>query len=792
MKNKLNIPIFIFVLFFLTSENSNANDDDFIFESDSIELLENGNLIKASNNVEVKTNNGLKMSSKQSTYSKKTKKLKLIGNVIIIDEKNNITIQSENIEYDKISELIRSKNQTLINIDNSFNIDTKNISFFKLKNIIQSKEKTILVDTFKNSVETNSFTYFLNNKELRSKNLIITDKNLNKYFSNEAVIDLNKNEILAKDIQVYFSESSDFGKHARLKGNSMTSNENSTVIKKGIFTTCKKNDSCPPWTIQSKEIKHDKINKNIVYKNAWLNFYDKPVLYFPKFFHPDPTVKRQSGFLIPSVVSSTTSGNSLRIPYFHATSHNKDFTLSPRFFFNNDFLIQNEYRQLEQNSNHISDFSLKKLDHSSKSHFFSNTKIFLDSSFENSNIEINLEKTSNDTYLKSENIKTALNNSQSVLNSYLNYSINKDDLDFFAEVAAYEDLSKSKNSDKYQFILPSFSLSKLIDIAKGNINYTLKGLNQKKDTNITESYLINDLEFNSNLNISKKGITNNFYLLFKNTSKKGTNSADYSNDLDSDNFISTIFTTALPMKKSSKESKSNLVPKASLRLSPSSSNNNSTLDRKINATNIFSNNRLGLLESLEGGQSLTLGIDYEIMDKQNSTFFSSSLGQIFRDTDDNKLPLSSTMKNKRSDIVGNIEFTPNENFKINYNFSADNDLDTMNYNFVESKFTVNNFIASFEFLEENKDIGSKSYFQNDIKYKFSQNSSLNYNTRRNRKTDLTEYYNLIYEYKNDCLVAAIEYNKNYYNDRDIKPNEEVFFSITLTPLTSISSPNINK
>ena len=792
MKNKLNIPIFIFVLFFLISENSNANDSDFIFESDSIELLENGNLIKASNDVEIKTNNGLKINSKQSVYSKKTKKLKLIGNVIITDEKKNITIQSENIEYDKISELITSKNETLISIDNNFNIKTKNISFFKLKNIIQSDEKTILVDTFENVVETNSFTYFLNNKELRSKNLVITDKDLNKYFSNEAVIDLNKNEFLAKDIQVYFSESADFGEHARLKGNSMTSNENSTVIKKGVFTTCKKNDSCPPWTIQSKEIKHDKINKNIIYKNAWLNFYNKPIIYFPKFFHPDPTVKRQSGFLVPSVESSTTSGNSLKIPYFHAISHNKDFTLTPRFFFNNDFLIQNEYRQVEKNSNHISDFSLKKLDHSSKSHFFSNTKITLDSYFENSNVEINLEKTSNDTYLKSENIKTALNNSQSVLNSYLNYSINKDDLDFFAEVAAYEDLSKSKNSDKYQFILPSFSLSKLINVAKGNINYTLKGLNQKRDTNITESYLINDLEFNSNLNISKKGITNNFYLLFKNASKKGSNSADYSNDLDSNNFISTILTTALPMKKSSKEYNSNLVPKASLRLNPSSSNNNSTLDRKINATNIFSNNRLGLLESLEGGQSLTLGIDYEIMDKQNNTFFSSSLGQIFKDTDDNKLPLSSTMKNKRSDIVGNIEFTPNENFKINYNFSADNDLDTVNYNFVESKFTVNNFVASFEFLEEHKDVGSKSYFQNDLKYKFGQNSSLNYNTRRNRKTDLTEYYNLIYEYKNDCLVAAIEYNKNYYNDRDIKPNEEVFFSITLTPLTSINSPNINK
>ena len=246
------------------------------------------------------------------------------------------------------------------------------------------------------------------------------------------------------------------------------------------------------------------------------------------------------------------------------------------------------------------------------------------------------------------------------------------------------------------------------------------------------------------------------------------------------------------MKKVHDKFKSNLVPKASLRLSPFESENNSKLDRQLNTTNLFSNNRLGLSESLEGGQSITLGIDYDILDEQDKNFFSSSLGQIFRDNDDEKLPLSTTMDNQRSDIIGKIQFTPNENLSINYNFSADNDLDSINYNFLETEFKVNNFIASFEFLEEDKNIGSKSYFQNDIKYKFGANSSLNYNTRRNRKTDLTEYYNLIYEYKHDCLVAAIEYNKNYYQDRDIKPNEEIFFSITLTPLTSISSPNINK
>ncbi len=793
MKNKFNIYILFLVFFLLVAENSIA-DDDFVFESTSIELIDNGNIIKAKNDVKITSNNGLEISSKQSTYSKISKKLLLIGDVVIFDKKKNITIRSDNIEYDKVSEIIISKDKTLINIDDNFNVKTKNISFLKLKNIIQSDEKSILKDNYKNVLETNSFIYFINNKEFKSKNLVITDKNLNKYFSNEAVMSLGKNQIAAKDIQVYFSETGDFGKHARLKGNSMVSDENSTIIKKGIFTTCKQNESCPPWSIQSKEIKHDKINKNIIYKNAWLNFYNKPILYFPKFFHPDPTIKRQSGFLIPSILSSSSSGNSFNIPYFHVMAENKDFTLSPRIYFNNDILIQNEYRQVEKNLDHITDFSLKKLDNSSKSHFFSNTKIFLDTSFENSDVEINLEKTSNDTYLKSENIKTALGNDQNVLNSYFNYSLNSDDLDFFAEVAAYEDLSQEKNSDKYQFILPSFSFSKLLNLnkdIKGNLKYALRGLSQKKNTNVSESYLINDLEYSSNLNISKSGITNNFYFLYKNASKKGENSSNYSNDFESDNFISTILTSSLPMKKIYKNFKSNLTPKASLRLSPFDSENISNLDRQLNMTNLFSNNRLGLSDSLEGGQSITLGFDYDIS-RQDNTFFSTSLGQIFRDVDDDKLPLSSTMNNERSDIVGQVELKPNENFEISYNFSADNNLDMMNYTFLESKFTVNNFITSFEFLEENNDVGSKSYFQNDVKYKFNQNNSLNYNTRRNRKTDLVEYYNLIYEYKNDCLVAAIEYNKSYYEDRDIKPNEEIFFSLTLSPITSISSPNINK
>ena len=52
------------------------------------------------------------------------------------------------------------------------------------------------------------------------------------------------------------------------------------------------------------------------------------------------------------------------------------------------------------------------------------------------------------------------------------------------------------------------------------------------------------------------------------------------------------------------------------------------------------------------------------------------------------------------------------------------------------------------------------------------------------KTDLTEYYNLVYEYKNDCLTAGIKYKKSYYEDRDLKPTENLLFTISLFPITT--------
>ena len=100
--------------------------------------------------------------------------------------------------------------------------------------------------------------------------------------------------------------------------------------------------------------------------------------------------------------------------------------------------------------------------------------------------------------------------------------------------------------------------------------------------------------------------------------------------------------------------------------------------------------------------------------------------------------------------------------------------------------TFNNFSTEFDILEEKGSIGDLNIVENTSTFNFSEENSLSFKTRRNRNLNLTEYYNLLYEYKNDCLIAGVQYKKNYYNDSDIKPVEELFFSITIVPLTTLS------
>ena len=224
---------------------------------------------------------------------------------------------------------------------------------------------------------------------------------------------------------------------------------------------------------------------------------------------------------------------------------------------------------------------------------------------------------------------------------------------------------------------------------------------------------------------------------------------------------------------------------------------NSSSSHQVDVGNIFSLNRLGLSDTFESGRSLTIGLDYK-KEKINSeksknktieldeinNYFEVKLATVFRDKDQDHISRSSTLNRKNSNIFGSVTNKFSNNFELDYNFAVDNDLTTFEYNDINAIFKFNNFETKFSFIEENGEKGDSNIFENSIAYSLDDNNSLTFKTRRNRKISLTEYYDLVYEYRNDCLVAGIKYKKSYYSDRDLKPNENLLFTITLFPLTT--------
>ena len=80
-------------------------------------------------------------------------------------------------------------------------------------------------------------------------------------------------------------------------------------------------------------------------------------------------------------------------------------------------------------------------------------------------------------------------------------------------------------------------------------------------------------------------------------------------------------------------------------------------------------------------------------------------------------------------------------------------------------------------------MGDSNALENTTTLNLDESNFLTFKTRRNRKINLTEFYDLVYEYKNDCLTAGIKYKKTYYQDRDYKPKQDLLLTITLFPLT---------
>ena len=777
-----------------------------IINSDEIKYDKNLNIVYSKKNSRaINLEDDIEIIAEKFEYNIDKENIIAEKNVILEDKKEDYKILSNFISYSKKNEKIFSKGKTTANILSKYNLKSEDVTFLTNSKQISSSKKTTITDKT-NLYTLEKFIYFVDKEQLRGEKIVIdanynSPKNDKFYFSN-AIINLKNQNFIAKDtkIEIHKNIFDNSDNDPRLMGVSSSRTGNITTVNKSIFTSCKKTDNCPPWSIQANKIIHDKDKKQINYKNALLKIYDLPILYFPKFFHPDPTVERQSGILTPTINNSNVLGNSLNLPYYHVISYDSDITITPSLFDSGVAMVQNEYRKVEKNSELIIDFGFvnnfkSSIENNKNSIFNLFAKYNLDLNLENfskSELFLNIEKVTNDTFLKVFDTNIDIENTSlkpsdfNNLKSELKLSLINENHNLESGIISYENLQKI-NNDRYEYILPYYYYSTNLsnDFFGGTLNLFSNGSNNYNNTNQLKTNITNDINFISKNFINGLGLDSNFTIDLKNLNSLGKNHSNYKSSPQVELMSLFSFNSNLPLQKKDLTNNYYLTPKISLNINPGDMKNYSNEDKIINTDNIFNNNRLGISDSLESGRSLTLGIDYrkERLNDINK-FFEIEVATVLRDKEENNIKKKTTLNRKQSNIFGSAKSNFSKNLNLEYKFALDNDFNTFEYNDISAELIFEKFSTEMNFVEENGEMGNTNYIENIASINFDNTNYLTFNTRRNRKLNLTEYYDLVYEYKNDCLTAGVKYKKTYYEDRELKPSENLFFTLSIVPLTS--------
>ncbi len=161
-----------------------------------------------------------------------------------------------------------------------------------------------------------------------------------------------------KDIRILLSDRS------RLAGNTARRVAGvRTTIRRAVYSPCElcqDDPTRPPvWQIKAEEVVHDKELQLVEYHDAIMEIDGVPVFYAPYFSHPDPSVKRASGFLPPTMGYGTTLGAHVTLPYYWDIAPDKDATFRPLITTSAGVVLGGEYRERFSNGVMVNDGSIE-------------------------------------------------------------------------------------------------------------------------------------------------------------------------------------------------------------------------------------------------------------------------------------------------------------------------------------------------------------------------------------------------------------------------------------------------
>lgn len=790
MKNSKKI-LFIkfFFLFLILSKNSHAEDSIYELYGNKILYKNNNEIIIAEGKAHAKDQFGKKIFAEKIIYDKKNSKINTENKSLYLDKKGN-KLFADFFFYDLKSKIINAKKNILYedkdgnkfyftNLDYNENSEIGNGDNFKAKLLDKSSIEG-------SKAEFNNKTGILTVGKFEEENII------KKFFS-------------------FFNENH----------NSYTSCE----IKNDTLSSI--DQICPDWSISTTKTIHDK-NKNMIYHyGSLLKIKNTPVFYTPYFSHPDPSVKRKSGFLPPVFKNFNELGQTLKTPYYWVIDKNKDLTLSPIYYFEENPIFLLEYQQQNKRSKIYVDTSytkgyknLNKNDtdgndikrtSGSRNHFFLNfLGSYDDLLFSKNDLEVNINRISQKNYLKVNEINTqyvrqditALNNNI-ILNSYEN---NKN-LTLKANI--FENLNNENSNSKYEYAIPSIQYSNFFNKFTQNINQ--KNTFEIKNTggDSTQTTFNNIFDTVSDQNILPSGINNTFKTSFKNYNKYNQNITGEKENLNNDLFFTAGIESSYPLMKISENNDQTIIPKIFSKFTSGSAKSSIFNNKTISYSDIYSLDRSNVSSSPETGANMGYGIEYNLTNKSSKqTVYSEtnfSIGQIIRDKKINQSNDISTLSDTRSGFVGMANYfydrelatdiisnnlNPNKfRVNLNYDYVISRNFDKFLKNQIGSDLMWNNNNLNINYYETH-DIGNQHFLE--VKYK----KKINYynfqiGTKKNIQENYTEHNFIEAFYESDCLKVSLNLTDKYFQNEELKPSKTINFTIEFKPFGNPISPDLS-
>lgn len=655
-----------------------------------------------------------------------------------------------------------------ISADQEIKITADEIIIKKDKEVIEATGNAIAIDEYGSKIKSDIIVYDEGQSFIDAKgNVILNDIDGNTFFFDELTSDDEIKNFSGTGVKIRLDDGS------RIVGSNVKKKDSVTNLNDAEYTPCLENDylieNCPGWKLKAKNIFQDNSNKTIHYDHARIHLFNLPVFYLPYFSHPDPSVKKRSGFLMPTVETDQNLGDTFSIPIFYNIKSNLDLTFTPTIQSKSNNFYGINYRQLSELGNFNIDASVDdNNDNTGTSHH-----IFLDSKINNpyGSLDAFIETSNNDTYMRKNKI-----NRLTVLKSGLSFERNDEDYFFSMDAIGYKHLA-IQGSEQWEYVYPriTYNIKNINDnVFNGNITFNNQlQLNKSLNDNYTTLA-------SSQLNWNKNLIDNKLGLIFENKSniRLVSISIDNKKTNDSDNiriypqFHSVI---SYPLIKTNSKFTQTLSPIIMPIIAPY---NNYTDPQSISISNLFSSNRATSIKEWESGPRINYGLEW-FVDNNKDQSLKFTIGQSFRLNKNNS---------DTTEELSDYYFSANANFKNNYiNNSVeidrkDIDIKSISMNtyteIYDLKFKVDYNYTSGKYSNVNEQVavGGEYNFRDNFYLKFTGTKDVDTNK------NIGYQYGLLYE--DNCLGVDFNYYRDLTIDRDIKESDGYSFTIVLKPFGS--------